>query len=209
MERMGICSKASSPWASPLHMVHKSDGSWRPCGDYRRLNLITEPDHYPMPNIADFTNSISTARVFSKLDLLKGYFQVPVHPADVSKTAIITPFGSYVFHYSTFGFRNSGATFQHMMDSIFGDLSNVLVYIDDLLIFSNNIAPIRLHENNLRGILTRLQRNGLIVRQDECVFAASTVEFLGHQVSANGLRPLQSKVSVIQNYPRPHYSMVW
>ena len=83
MERMGICSKASSPWASPLHMVHKSDGSWRPCGDYRRLNLITEPDHYPMPNIADFTNSIGTARVFSKLDLLKGYFQVPVHPADV------------------------------------------------------------------------------------------------------------------------------
>ena len=116
MERMGICSKDSSPWASPLHMVHKSDGNWRPCGDYRRLNLITEPDHYPMPNIADFTNSIGTARVFSKLDLLKGYFQVPVYPADVPKTAIITPFGSYVFHYSTFGLRNSGATFQRMMD---------------------------------------------------------------------------------------------
>ena len=193
MELMGMCSKASSPWASPLHMVHKPDGSWRPCGDYRRFNLITEPDYY--------------ARVFSKLDLLKGYFQVPVHSADVSKTAIITPFGSYVFHYSTFGFRNSGATFQRMTDSIFGDLSNVLVYIDDLLIFSNSIAPIRLHENNLRGTLTRLQRNGLIVRQDKCVFAASTVESLGHQVSANGLRPLQSKVSVIQNYPRP--TMVW
>ena len=200
MERMGICSKASSPWASPLHMVHKSDGSWRPCGDYRRLNLITEPDHYPMPNIADFTNSIGTARVFSKLDLLKGYFQVPVHPADVPKTAIITPFGSYVFHYSTFGLRNSGATFQRMMDSIFGDLPNVLVYIDDLLIFSDNIQE---HEHHLRETLTRLQRNGLIVRQDKCVFAASTVEFLGHQVSANGLRPLQSKVSVIQNYPVP------
>ena len=100
-----------------------SDGSWRPW----------EPDHYPMPNIADFTNSIGTARVYSKLDLLKGYFQVPVHPADVPKTAIITPFGSYVFHYSTFGLRNSGATFQRMMDSIFGDLPNVLVYIDDLL----------------------------------------------------------------------------
>ena len=200
MERMGICSKASSPWASPLHMVHKSDGSWRPCGDYRRLNLITEPDHYPMANIADFTNSIGTARVFSKLDLLKGYFQVPVHPADVPKTAIITPFGSYVFHYSTFGLRNSGATFQRMMDSIFGDLPNVLVYIDDLLIFSDNIQE---HEHHLRETLTRLQRNGLIVRQDKCVFAASTVEFLGHQVSANGLRPLQSKVSVIQNYPVP------
>ena len=100
MERMGICTKASSPWASPLHMVSKSDGSWRPCGDYRRLNLITEPDHYPMPNIIDITNNIGKSRVFSKLDLLKGYFQVPVHPPDVPETAIVTPFGNYVFHYS-------------------------------------------------------------------------------------------------------------
>ena len=105
MERIGICSKAASPWASPLHKVLKPDGSWRPCGDYRRLNLITEPDHYPMPNIADLTNSIGKSCVFSKLDLLKGYFQVPVHPSDIPKTAIITPFGSYVFHYSTFGLK--------------------------------------------------------------------------------------------------------
>ena len=136
MERMGICSKASSPWASPLHMVSKSDGSWRPCGDYRRLNLITEPDHYPMPNIIDITNNIGKSCVFSKLDLLKGYFQVPVHPPDVPKTAIVTPFGNYVFLYSTFGLRNSGATFQRMMNSIFGHLPNVVVYIDDMLIFS-------------------------------------------------------------------------
>ena len=160
---MGICSKASSPWASPLHIVHKSDGSRRPCGDYKRLNLITEPDHYPMPNIADITNSIGNARVFSKLDLLKGYFQVPVHPADVPRTATITPFGSYVFHYSTFSLRNSGATLQRMMDSIFGDLPNVIVYIDDLFIFSEN-------NHHLRETLTRLQRNGLIIRQDKCVF---------------------------------------
>ena len=97
MESMGICAKASSPWASLLHMVTKQDGSWRPCGDYRRLNLISVPDQYPMPNITDLTNNIGNARIFTKLDLLKGYFQVPVHPDDVPKTAIITPFGSYVF----------------------------------------------------------------------------------------------------------------
>ena len=200
MERMGICSKASSPWASPLHMVSKSDGSWRPCGDYRRLNLITEPDHYPMPNIIDITNNIGKSRVFSKLDLLKGYFQVPVHPPDVPKTAIVTPFGNYVFHYSTFGLRNSGATFQRMMNSIFGHLPNVVVYIDDMLIFSEDIHQ---HEQHLRQVLSLLQQNGLIVRQDKCVFAAPVVEFLGHEISGDGIRPLSSKVKAIQDYPTP------
>ena len=93
---MGVCSKAASPWASPLHMTPKKDGTWRPCGDYRRLNLVTEPDHYTMPNIFDLTSSIGTSRVFSKLDLLKGYFQVPVNPEDEPKTAITTPFGTCV-----------------------------------------------------------------------------------------------------------------
>ena len=132
MQSMGICAKVSSPWASLLHMVTKQDGSWRPCGDHRRLNLISVPDQYQMPNI---TNNMGNARIFTKLDLLKEYFQVPVHKDDVPKTAIITLFGSYVFYFSTFGLRNSGATFQRIMDSIFGQTSNCLVYIDDLLVF--------------------------------------------------------------------------
>ena len=186
----------------PLHYIwfFKSDGSWRPCGDYRRLNLITEPDHYPMPNIIDITNNIGKSRVFSKLHLLKGYFQVPVHPPDVPKTAIVTPFGNYVFHYSTFGLRNSGATFQRMMNSIFGHLPNVVVYIDDMLIFSEDIHQ---HEQHLRQVLSLLQQNGLIVRQDKCVFAAPVVEFLGHEISGDGIRPLSSKVKAIQDYPTP------
>ena len=76
MERMGVCTKASSPWGSPLHLTQKTDGTWRPCGDYRRLSMATEPDHYPLPNIVDLTASIGQSRVFSKLDLLKCYFQV-------------------------------------------------------------------------------------------------------------------------------------
>lgn len=75
---MGICQKALSPWASPLHLVQKSVGIWRPCDDYRHLILITEPDHYPLPNMADLTSNLHEAKVFSKLDLLKGYFLVPV-----------------------------------------------------------------------------------------------------------------------------------
>ncbi|ROT64517.1 hypothetical protein C7M84_017545 [Penaeus vannamei] len=138
MERMCICQKASSPWASPLHLVRKPEGTWRPCGDYRRLNLITEPDHYPLPNMADLTSNLHGAKVFSKLDLLKGYFQVPVYPEDIPKTAVITPFGTYTFNFSTFGLRNSGATFQRMMDGILGDLPFCACYVDDILIFSGD-----------------------------------------------------------------------
>ena len=123
---------------SPPHVTLKMDGTWRPCGDYRRFNIITEPDHYAMPNNSDLTSSIGTARIFSKLDLLKGYFQVLVNPYVVPKTAIATPFGTYVFHYSTFGLLNSGATFQRMMDQILRNLPFYRVDIDNILIASEN-----------------------------------------------------------------------
>ena len=101
LERLGICQKASSPWASPLHIVTKKDGTLRPCGDYRRLNIKTEPDHYPLPNITDLTSFLNGAAIFSRLDLLKGYYQVPMHPDDIPKTAVTTPFGTFTFNYGS------------------------------------------------------------------------------------------------------------
>jgi len=181
-------------------MTKKADGTWRPCGDYRRLNMITEADHYPMPNIMDLTNNIGTARVFSKLDLLKGYFQVPVHPEDIPKTAITTPFGSYVFHYSTFGLRNSGATFQRMMDVIFGHLPFCAAYVDDILIYSDNHQD---HVAHLGQVLHLLQENGLVVRPDKCVFGSPSVEFLGYNIDAEGIRPVSDKVEAIKRFPTP------
>ena len=93
LESAGIFRRSDSPWASPLHMVQKSDGSWRPCGDYRCLNNVTRPDRYPLPNIRDFTNNLRGCKFFFKLDLVKGYNQVPMSEADICKTAIVTPFG--------------------------------------------------------------------------------------------------------------------
>ena len=78
LESAGIIRRSDSPWASPLHMVQKSDGSWRPCGGYRHLNNVTRPDQYPLPNICDFTNNLRGCKFFSKLDLVKGYNQVPM-----------------------------------------------------------------------------------------------------------------------------------
>ncbi|XP_066947035.1 uncharacterized protein [Macrobrachium rosenbergii] len=200
MERMGICRKASSPWASPLHMVKKADGTWRPCGDCRRLNIVTEPDHYPLPNMQDLTSSFHGAKIVYKVDLLKSYFQVPVAPEDIPKTAIITPFGSFVFAFSTFGLRNAGVTFQHLMDSILGDLDFCVCYVDDILIFSRSWEE---HLQLLRAVLKRLNDNGLIVRFNKCTFGVEKIEFLGHEISTKDIHPLSSKVRAIEKFPMP------
>ena len=200
MESMGICQKASSPWASPLHIVVKKDGSLRPCGDYRRLNMLTEPDHYPLPNIADVTTYLHGARIFSKLDLLKGYYQIPMHPDDIPKTAITTPFGTYTFNYSCFGLRNAGATFQRMIDTVLGDLPFCVAYVDDILVFSSTPEE---HWRHLQLVLERLQTAGLVLRHDKCVFGTKEIDFLGHHISHKGVLPLQEKVAAVRAFPTP------
>jgi hypothetical protein len=112
VKRRGIIRRSTSPWASPLHMVPKKDGLWRPCGDFRRLNLVTEPDVYPLPNMLDFSDRLAGCNVFSKINLRKGYRQIPVRPEDVQKTAVITPFGLFEFLRMPFGLRNAGAVFR-------------------------------------------------------------------------------------------------
>jgi hypothetical protein len=111
MEKQGIIRRSNSQWSSPLHIVRKADGSWWPCGDFRRLNLITRPDRYTCPNIGDLTAWLAGCTVFSTLDMRKGYHQVPVKPEDVCKTAIVTPFGTFEFLRMPFGLRNAGQTF--------------------------------------------------------------------------------------------------
>ena len=160
MEKAGIIRRSTLPLASPLHMVKKKDGDWRPCDDYRRLNTTTIPDPYPLPKIADFTSRISGSTVFSKLDPQKGYYQVTVAPEDVKTTAIITPFGMFEFLHMSFGLRNAGNTFQRLMDQILGDLLFCFVYVDDILIFSKNLS---LHVNHLCEVFLLFRQHGLTI----------------------------------------------
>ena len=116
------CVCFNSPWSSPFYMVKKKDGGCCPCGDYLCLNTATIPDQYPLPYISDFTSRISGSTVFSKLDLYKGYYQVPMKEDDIQKTKLNTPFGTFEFLRLTFGLGNAGNTFQRMTDQILGDL---------------------------------------------------------------------------------------
>ena len=200
LEKEGIVRCSNRDWASPLHMVQKSDGSWRPWGDFRRLNLISEADCYPLPNMADITSSLAGATVFSKLDLKKGYHQIPVHPSDVKKTAIITPFGLFEFLWMPFRLKNAGMTFQHFMDRVLGGLPFVLIYLDDILVASTDT---RSHTGHLRIVLELLRRNGLVLNRTKCQFFRSEVKFLGLRVNAGGIAPLPEQISAVADFPQP------
>ena len=146
--------------------------------------MMTKSDQYPLHNIVNITTYLHGTKLFSKLDLLKGYYQVPMNPTDIPKTAITTPFGTYTFHYTCFDLRNSGTTFQQMMDNVLSDIPFCIAYVDVILIFSS--APDE-HKRHLHQVLDHLCSAGLIICQDKYVFGAKSVEFLGHCISSKGI----------------------
>ena len=198
--QLGVCKRGKSEWSSPLLVTTKPDGGWRVCGDFRRLNAMTPDDKYPVRSLSDFTAELHGKRIFSKVDLLKGYHQVPVRQEDVKKTAVITPFGLFTFPRTPFGLKNAGQDFQRLMDEILGDVPRVFVYIDDILVASETEEQ---HLEDLRHTFDTLKDNGLVVNRKKCVLGQSSIEFLGYHVDSTGIKPLEHRVHAIRQVPPP------
>jgi hypothetical protein len=200
MLKLGIIHWSKSQWASPLHMVSKADRRWRPCRDYRQLNISTKANSYPVLHIQDFAGQLWGARIFSKVDLVCGYHQIPVAEADICKTAVITPFGLFEFPRTPFGLCNAAQAFQQMMDTTLARLPLIFVYIDDILVAS---ATREQHLKDLREVFERPAANCLSVKPSKCLFGQEAVSFLGHEVDVNGIRPQTSKVNAVKKFPQP------
>ena len=197
---LGIARRSKSEYSSPLLVTAKPDGSWRVCGDYRRLNCQTENDNYPVKNIGDFNSELDGKTIFSKVDLLKGYHQIPVNPDDIRKTAVVTPFGLYEFPRTPFGLKTAAQSFQRLMDEILADIPHVFVYLDDVLVASANPEE---HLQDLERLFKRLQHSGLVINAKKCVFGQPTINFLGYRIDADGIHPMEERVSAIREQVPP------
>ena len=193
---LGVAYRGKSEWSSPLLVTTKPCGGWRVCGDYRRLNSMTTDDMYPVRTLQDFTSELSGKKFFSKIDLMKGYHQIPVTDSDVRKTAVITPFGLFIFPRTPFGLKNAGQDFQRLMDEILGDLPRVYVYIDDILVAS---VDQKQHLEDLASVFKTLSANGMVIQRSKCVLGQPKLEFLGYSVDEHGISPLPEKVEAIRS----------
>ena len=205
MEEMldrGIIQHSDSPYASPVVLVGKKDGSWRLCVDYRELNAQTVKNKFPIPVIDELIDELSGAVVFSKLDLRAGYHQLRMNPVDVFKTAFKTHTGHFEFLVMPFGLTNAPASFQNWMNQVFQPLLRkcVLIFFDDILVYSKTLDD---HWQHLALVFSLMQQHQMFAKANKCVFAIDRVEYLGHFISANGVETDPSKVAAVQAWPIP------
>lgn len=198
----GLIAPTTSPWAAPVLFAPKADGGLRMCIDYRALNKQTVKDRFPLPRTEELLDRVGSAKFFSKLDLRSGYWQIPVTPADQPKTAFRTRYGHYEWKVMPFGLTNAPACFQRLVNSLFSRYLDkfIVVYLDDILIFSNTAEE---HLEHLRLVLEVLRQERLYAKLSKCQFFQTEVDFLGHKVSNGHIKVDPVKVAAVAEWPRP------
>ena len=198
----GQIRASKSPWGAPVVLVKKKDGTLRFCIDFRRLNDCTKKDAYPLPRIEECLECLGGNRFFHTMDLASGYWQVAVHPDDCEKTAFITPQGLFEWVVMPFGLCNAPATFCRLMELVLSDIvwRKCLVYLDDVISFGETCGEAM---DNLRLVLLRLRMSNLKLKPKKCELFRTQVEYLGHQVTQEGIRPSEKKVEVLGKWKLP------
>ena len=199
---LGIVVPSTSPWASPVVPVPKSDGTVRVCIDYRKLNEVTVADPYYMTTMEEILERVGESSVMSKLDLAKGFYQVEVEPSSREKTAFISPFGKFEFTRMPFGLRNAPAIFQRLMEVVLRECYCFSApYIDDIIVFSNSGAE---HVEHLRCVLDALRKFGMTVKESKCEFGKEKLQYLGHVIGGGELAVPAHRAAAMADYIRPH-----
>ncbi|GKA44106.1 putative reverse transcriptase domain-containing protein, partial [Tanacetum coccineum] len=198
----GFIRPSTSPWGAPVLFVKKKDGSFRMCIDYRELNKLTVNNRYPLPRIDDLFDQLQGSIVYSKIDLRSGYHQLRVRDEDITKTAFRTRYGHYEFQVMPFGLTNAPAVFMDLMNRVCKPYLDkfVIVFIDDILIYSRNKEE---HANHLRIILELLKKEKLYAKFSKCDFWISIVQFLGHVIDSQGIHVDPAKIEAVKNWASP------
>ena len=200
MKEQGVVSESKSPYNSPLLLVPKKSGEWRLVIDFRRLNSMTVPDRMPMPVLDEVLASLNGAKVFSSLDLLSGYWQMPLDENSKPLTAFSTHKEHLQFEVLPFGLCNAPLSFVRLMNVVLGNIPNVHCYLDDIIIYSTCLES---HLKTLEIVLQRLRDAGLKIKLKKCRFFMRKLDFLGHTITPDGIHMQAEKVDTIVNYPPP------
>jgi transposase InsO family protein len=198
----GIIEPANGPYAAPVTLQPKKDGSLRFCVDFRELNAATIRDVYPIPRIDDTLDQLHAAKYFTSLDLKSGFWQIELDDESRPKTAFTSHAGLFQFKVMPFGLTNAPATFQRLMDLVLGGLkwSCALVYLDDIIVYSPSFDS---HLHHLESVLQHIQSSGLSLQILKCHFAKTKLKYLGHVVSSSGIEPDPDKIRAVRDYPIP------
>nr|CAD2202708.1 unnamed protein product [Meloidogyne enterolobii] len=201
--KSGVMVKSDTPWVSNIVLVQKKDGGLRPCIDFRKLNEVTVPDHFPLPRLESIMERIGNCNYYSSLDLSSGYLQIRLTERASRKCGVIMEDEIYQMTHMPFGLRNATSAFARVMAHVISGLDEcVLAYVDDFLVFTKS-PDFDEHLNALRQVFTRLRKYFLKISPKKCIFASREMNFLGYTINAKGYTPSIAKVETINNLPAP------